>query len=206
MSERDAKTNPPRPREGMLGVWDRVVGPGAARWEMAGTVGFAAAAALLAPILLQRQRPAASSLELAVASAIGKDLGGGVWRAETPSSKQWHYRPESGRLARVGIAAAQVHPVLAEAASGRGQWRSAVIAHSTLVAGAALLELTPAERRRSTAISLYAAWLGAILVAAPPPPGYAWMPALLGYKQLVGEGTPRGPLSALRRRRRALRG
>ena len=141
-----------------------------------------------------------------MASAIGKDLGGGVWRAETPSSKQWHYRPDSGRLARIGIAAAQVHPFLAEAASGRGQWRSAAIAYSTLVAGAALLELRPAERRRSTAIGLYAAWLGGTSVVAPPPAGYAWMPALLGFKQLIGEGTPRGPLSALRRRRRALRG
>jgi hypothetical protein len=206
MSEPRAKATIPLPREGMLGVFDRLVGPGAARWEVAGTISFAALGAVAAPLLLHRQRPSANPVELVVASAIGKDLGGGAWSSETPSSKRWYHRNGSSRVGRVGIAALHVYPFLVEAASGRGHWRSATISYSTLVAGVVVLELTPSDKRRATATGLYTVWLAGTSIAAPPPTGYAWMPPLLGFKLLIGQGTPRGPLSALRRQRRRLRG
>jgi hypothetical protein len=193
-----------QPREGMLGVLDRIVGPGAARWEIAGTMSFAAIGALVAPALLHRQQPDSSPIELAVASAIGKDLGGGVWCTETPSAKRWYQRQDSTHLGRIGFAALHVYPFMVEAASGRGDWRSAAISYSTLVAGAATLELTPTDKRRSVATGLYTAWLAGTTIVAPSPSGYAWMSPLLGFKLLVGHGTPRGPLSALRRRPKRL--
>ena len=189
----------PAPREGLLGEWDKLVGPGAASWENAGTLGFAALGAVLAPRLVARQRPDAGYIELAVAAAVGTDVAGGAWFNETPSCKRWYHRKGSSRLGRVGFAALHLYPFLVEVTSGRGQFRSAAISYGTLVASAAVLEVSPAEQRRSLATTLYTVWLASTSVVAPPPSGYAWLPAVLGFKLLVGHGTPRGPLSALRR-------
>ena len=91
MSETKKATIPP-PREGLLGEWDKFVGPGAARWENAGTLGFAAVGAVAAPAMVRRQRPEANPLELAAASAMGLDIAGGAWCNETPTSKRWCHR------------------------------------------------------------------------------------------------------------------
>ncbi len=189
----------PRPRAGWSGEWDKLVGPGASRWENAGTLGFAAIGAVTTPALVRRQRPTAGPLELAVAAAIGTDVGGGAWCNETPSAKRWYHRPGTRRLGRVGFAALHLYPFLVEAVSGRRQWRNAAISYSSLVASAALLELAPDEKRRSLASGLYTAWLAGVSIVAPPPAGYAWLPSLLGFKLLIGHGTPRGMLSRVRR-------
>ncbi len=202
---KDKGTIPP-PREGLIGEWDKFVGPGASRWENAGTLGFAAAGAVAAPALVKRQRPDASPVELAAASAVGLDLGGGAWCNETPSCKRWYHRVGTRRRDRVAFAALHLYPFLAEAMSGRRQWRSAAVSYSTLVASAAMLELASSEKRRSVAYGLYTLWLAGTSIVAPPPSGYAWLPSVLGFKLLLGHGTPRGPLSALRRRRRSPRG
>jgi hypothetical protein len=205
MSQRTTRATIPPPRDGWLGEWDKFVGPGASRWENAGTLGFAAVGAVAAPALVRRQRPGADPVELAIASAVGTDISGGVWCNETPSCKRWYHRAGTTGLGRVGFAALHLYPFLVEVTSRRWQWRSAVFSYASLVAGAALLELAPHERRRSVAYGLYTAWLATTSVVSPPPTGYAWLPSLLGYKLLVGHGTPRGPLNALRRRRKRLR-
>ncbi len=205
MAEPKTQVTIPPPRDGLIGEWDKFVGPGAARWENAGTLGFAALGAVTAPALVKRQRPEANPLELAAASAVGLDLGGGTWCNETPSCKRWYHRAGSRGRDRVAFAALHLYPFLAELVSGRRQWRSAAVSYSTLVAGAAILELASAEKRRSTAWGLYTIWLAGTSVVAPPPAGYAWLPSVLGFKLLLGHGTPRGPLSALRRRPRPVR-
>ena len=206
MAKPKKKDTIPAPRAGLAGEWDKFVGPGASRWESAGTLGFAAVGAVAAPSLVKRQRPDARPVELAVVSAVGLDVGGGAWCNETPSCKRWYHRAGTRRRDRVAFAALHLYPFLAEAMSGRGQWRNAAVSYSTLVASAALLELAPNERKRSMAYGIYTLWLAGTSIVAPPPSGYAWLPSLLGLKLLLGHGTPRGPLSALRRRRRSLRG
>jgi hypothetical protein len=206
MAEPKTRGTIPPPRDGLAGEWDKFVGPGAARWENAGTLGFAAVGAVAAPTLVRRQRPDASPIELAAASAVGLDVGGGAWCNETPSCKCWYHRAGTRGRDRVAFAALHLYPFLVEFLSGRGQWRSAAISYSTLVGSAALLELAPLGRKRSVAYGLYTAWLAGTSIVAPPPAGYAWLPSVLGFKLLLGHGTPRGPLSGLRRRRRRLRG
>ena len=206
MAEPKTKGTIPSPRDGLVGEWDKFVGPGAARWENAGTLGLAAVGAVTAPALVRRQRPDAGPLELAAAGAVGMDLGGGAWCNETPSCKRWYHRAGSRRRDRVAFAALHLYPFLAELVSGRRQWRNAAISYSTLVASAALVELASTENKRSVAGGLYTVWLAGTSIVAPPPSGYAWLPSVLGFKLLLGHGTPRGPLSALRRRRRRLRG
>ena len=205
MAEPKTKGTVPPPRDGLIGEWDKFVGPGASRWENAGTLGFAAVGAVSAPALVKRQRPEANPVELAAAAAMGLDLGGGAWCNETPSCKRWYHRLGSRRRDRVAFAALHLYPFLAEVVSGRRQWRNAFVSYSSLVASAALLELASTESKRSVAGGLYTVWLAGSSIVAPPPAGYAWLPSVLGFKLLLGHGTPRGPLSALRRRRRSLR-
>ena len=200
MSESNSKATIPHPRDGALGEWDKFVGPGAARWENAGTLGFAAVGAVAAPALVRRERPGANPVELAVAAAVGADVGGGAWCNETPSCKRWYHRAGSRRVGRVGFAALHLYPFLVEVTSGRRNWRSAAASYGSLLAGAAVLELAPADKRRSAASGLFTAWLAGTSILAPPPSGYAWLPPLLGFKILLGHGTPRGPLDGLRRR------
>ena len=140
-----------------------------------------------------------------MASAVGMDLAGGAWCNETPSCKRWYHRAGTTRRGRVAFAALHLYPFLVEAVSGRRQWRSAAVSYGTLVGAAALLETASSERKRSLASGLYTAWLAGTSIVAPPPSGYAWLPSLLGFKLLLGHGTPRGPLSALRRRPKRLR-
>lgn len=205
MSAPNTKATIPQPRDGALREWDKLAGPGAARWENAGTLGLAAAGAIAAPALVRRENPGANPIELAVAAAVGADVGGGAWCNETPSCKRWHHRDGSRRLGRIGFAALHLYPFLVEATSGRGDWRAAAASYASLLASTAVLELAPRDKRRSVAGGLYTVWLAGTSIVAPAPSGYAWLPPLLGFKLLVGHGTSRGPLDALRRHRRGFR-
>jgi hypothetical protein len=53
MSQPTATATIPEPRDGWLGAWGRFVRPGAARWENAGSIGFAA----LSPMDALRRHP-----------------------------------------------------------------------------------------------------------------------------------------------------
>jgi hypothetical protein len=195
-------TNSPTPRDGALGFWDNLIGPDASVWEAAGTIAFGAIGAIGAPTLVRRARRGSGPLEWVIAAGVGLDVAALAWASETPSSKRWWHRKGSSRIGRIVYASTNVQAFVVEAASRRFEWRSATISYVTMVGSAAVLEVVPEDRRRSTAQALYTVWLAGTSIAAPPPSGYAWLPAVLGYKVIIGQGTPRPPLARLGHRRR----
>jgi hypothetical protein len=95
------------PRPGLLGHWDRFVGPGASWAENAGTFAFAAAGAILGDGWDRR----AATNERALLRALAFDLWGGAWVNNTRASVEWYERPGQGARRHITFAALHLlHP------------------------------------------------------------------------------------------------
>lgn len=101
------------PRLGLLGRWDRLVGPGATVMENVGTIGLAAVGAFLA---LRSTSRAPASPEASTGARrlsvllMAVDLWGGAWCNNTPSAAHWYERDGQGPRDHLAFAAAHVHP------------------------------------------------------------------------------------------------
>ena len=121
-------------RDGLLGRWDRIVGPNAGLVENVGTVGLGLVGAAVAPGLRRGPSPPSHRLAEALAPGVLRilalDLWGGAWCNNTPAAARWYHRRGQGRAQHLAFAAAHVHPfVLAwlDRGSGRGGGRSRMV-------------------------------------------------------------------------------
>lgn len=101
-------------RPGLLGTWDRFVGPGATRVENVGTVGLALAGAVLAPHLKRHiplpLNPTTDHGARLTLRVMAVDLWGGAWCNNTPAAARWYGRDGQGLTQHLAFAAAHVHP------------------------------------------------------------------------------------------------
>ena len=144
-----------RVRTGLLGRWDRAVGPGATTAENVGTVCLAVAGALLAPRFGSDASPdpkafAQRSRHLAV-RVMAFDLWGGAWCNNTPASARWYQREGQGPTQHLTFAAAHLHPFLLawldrSEKDGRPRWLWASALYGYLMV--ATVVVTQGEHRR----------------------------------------------------------
>lgn len=195
-------------RPGLLGHWDRFVGPGATAVENVGTLALGAAGAVLAP-RLDGARPRRPGTRRAVTLQIlAGDLWGGAWCNNTPAAARWYGRPGQGAAQHLLFAAAHVHPFVLAAldrqrdpARARLAW--AGLHYGYLVAATALVAGSPRRRRRALgrATALGGIGLDRLLGASPSAP---WFAPVYYTKLLAGHAAgaavlPVDPLKTSRR-------
>lgn len=169
------------PRRGLLGVWDRVVGPGASRGETTVTLVLPPVAACVAWWLLPAS---ATTLQRVLAAAIAFDVVGGVWVMSTPAARRWYHRPSRSRASRWAFALGHVHPFVLAWAFDRAMGPWAACLYGGMVLGTAVLEVVPPRLRASTAAVVVVVVLGVETALGGGP--LVWFGAAYAMKLIVG--------------------
>ncbi len=190
----DAETQPtyiintdiPAPREGLLGEWDRFIGPGATRAETilivaASVVGVAAIVA--AAVLTE---PGWEGLQYILAGLLAFDVVGGVVANASASTKRWYQRNETRPVHRYGFVAMHAgHLALATFVFDLGwPWLGANVA-ALLVFGA-ITAWTGRHLQRPAGMLLSFVWITGAAILFPVPPLAAWVIPALALKLLLG--------------------
>lgn len=89
-------------RSGILGGWDRFVGPGQSRTERAGIIAATVAGMLWGDHTLDGQAPRRYRMLMRLAAI---DLWGGAWVNNTPTCVRWYARPGQDVGEHLGFAA-----------------------------------------------------------------------------------------------------
>lgn len=173
------------PRRGLLGVWDRLNGPGATRAENV----LNATWALLAPAALVTFARTAdldwNAWQLGVTALLALDLAGGVSANASPAARRWWHRPGQGRRQPLAFLAAHVHPfVLAALFPGFG-WTTAASMYAALLLAGTLILASPVAVRRPTAYVLFTITLLMTMYAWPTVPGLEWFAPVFYLKLLL---------------------
>lgn len=176
------------PRAGLIGSWDRFVGPGASAAENAGSLGLGLAGALLAP-RLSRTSTGAPGHRLAT-RLLALDLWGGAWCNNTLACVRWYHRPGQQSRDRLRFVAAHVHPLVLGGLEGHDRSRAPGwlfgAAHYGYLLAATLFVERRHGRARTTA-ALRAAAGGVVLDRVLGPSGAApWFAPVFYVKLLVG--------------------
>jgi len=190
--------NSPPPRGGVMGVWDRFVGPGATSAEEWVQVGFGTAIAAGCLVLFWLQGGFALGwLPVLVAVVLAADLGGGLVTNSTAAAKRWYHRPGHGRVAHLRFVAAHgVHIAAVAAVFPGGGWLYFAVAYAFLMAGATVIVLVPLYLQRPVAMGIAA--LGLLGAQAPllAISALDWFLPLLLLKLLVAHLIKEAPFSA----------
>ena len=178
------------PRPGMLGLWERVVGPGMTRGETrlvlaACALGAACAAARMSAI-------GAEWYLVLLAGVMGFDLFGGAVCNATDTTKAWYHRSSVGWRDHALFVAPHVGYVVVVAALLRGpvfDVRYGIVVTSLLFLSASLVLASPPRLKRAVAAGLCVAALG-VVAAGGPTRGLEWFAPALFLKLLAGHLVP----------------
>jgi len=180
-----------QPRPGLLGSWDRFVGPGMSAGENVLVIGSAVVGGALVAFHL-------SLLGLAwplvvLGAAIGADVIGGAVCNMTETTKRWYHRPEQRPRDHLWFIALHLLHIIAVAWGFRGGGFDVIYAVTVggwLLASALIVLCAPAALRSPLATTLYLAAFALSLYALGPTPGLEWFVPLLFVKLLIGHAVP----------------
>lgn len=184
----------PLPRRGLLGSWDRLVGPGMSRAEnalvlSAGGVGSVAAT-------LWAMDAEADWFAVLIAAILGLDVIGGAVCNATDTTKRWYHRPEAAPAHHFGFVVLHVAHVALVAWAFRGSAFDfsyfAVIGGAVVVCSLLVLA-SPLYLKRPVAAGLYLVALALAFYGVGPTPGVEWFVPALFLKLHIGHLVPERP-------------
>ena len=186
-----AAASVPVPRPGLLGSWDRLVGPGMTVSETVMVLAASGAGALLAGWLMATS--GASIWRVGLAALIGFDVIGGAVCNGTWTTRAWYHRSGQTWVQHLGFALPHLAYVAVVAAYFRGgafdRAYMLVFGGGLVVALTAIL-LAPPRLKTPVAFCGYLAVLSAVEVAAGPTPAMGWFEPALMLKLLLGHAIP----------------
>lgn len=173
------------PRRGILGLWDRLVGPDATRAEQGLAVAYAIlfTGGLLAYV--HAQSLGWSLIQQGIVALFALDIAGGIVANTTVAGVRWWYRPSQNRWDHFGFVAAHLHPFVLAFLFQRVSWGESILMYGFLIVSACLVLLTPLRLRRSVAMMLVSLAIVLVLLFVSLGPGLEWFAPFL-YLKLVG--------------------
>ncbi len=186
----------PAPRRGLAGEWDRFIGPGATRAELALILGSALVAATAVAAYALWQDLAWTSIQMAAAVLLALDLVGGVVANATTAAKRWYHRPGQGFRQHFTFVAVHIYPFLVAWLFRDGDWAFGFVIYGFLLLAALLILAAPLYLQRPVAMALALVGLALGLMVFPPTPGMAWFVPVLCLKLLVSHLLKEWPYSA----------
>lgn len=187
----------PEPRKGVMGAWDRFIGPGATdaeEWVQLG-LGLMIGAGALA-LYFSTHGLEAGWLMSGLLVLLCLDLGGGIVTNATASAKRWYHRSGQGVLPHLRFVA--IHGLhIAFVAWG---WAEApieffVATYGVLLASAAIICAVPLYLQRPVAIGLFGLTLLAAQAGPMVLPGLEWFVPLLMLKLLISHLVAEAPFA-----------
>ena len=186
-----SRVPPPQPRDGVLGHWDRLIGPGATRLELTLVLGGSVAGAALAcgALILND----ASAWRVALAAALAFDLVGGAIAFATRTTKQWHHRAGTGAGRLLGFTTLHTVHIAVVALVFRGDgfdlgyW---LATSGSLIGSAGVVAAMPLEGKRPAAACATIVSLAVVLGAFGPTSGLEWFLPAMFVKLILGHAVP----------------
>lgn len=181
----------PQPRAGLLGAWDRFVGPGMRRDETALVLGTSVIGAALAAWGIAAT--GAGVWLMLLAALIAFDVIGGAVCNATETTKRWYHRPGATLRDHAGFVALHVLHIALVAWAFRGEGidlaYAAVLSACLILAMAAVL-ISPGYLKLPVAVTFCLIAIGLVLYVLGPTPGLEWFVPALFLKLLVGHLVP----------------
>ncbi len=179
------------PRDGLLGSWDRLVGPGMSTEETLLVLAGSLTGLVFAGILMLSS---GASLPLVGLSAlIGFDVIGGAVCNGTRTTRAWYHRPGQTWVQHAGFIAPHLAYVIVVAAFFRGprfDGSYALIFGAGLLSSAAVILCTPERLKTPVAFSAYLVVLCTVTLGASLTPAMEWFAPALLLKLLLGHLLP----------------
>lgn len=191
--------NPPEPRAGKLGAWDRFVGPGATSTEeWLQIIGGAALAGCLTMMLYMRRTELNwTGLQLLLVAVLALDLIGGIITNATSAAKRWYHRDgQDGLRAHIPFIAVHGVHVLLIAAAFRGMdWGFFIVLYGYLLAASIVILKIPLYLQRPAALALFCGGILLGMYLFIPTPGLEWFIPFFYLKLLVSHLLKEAPFS-----------
>jgi hypothetical protein len=188
--------DPPKPRSGLLGEWDKFIGPGATKSE--NIIIILGAILGLVAMLVYTQIGGLnwSRLQIALASLIAFDVAGGVVANATNSAKRWYHRTGQEFIQQfIFILIHGVHILIIAIFFRDMDWMYFFLTYSYLLISSAMIIRTPISLQRPVALLFYGIGLLLSIYTLPAMPGLQWFLPLLYLKLLVSHLIFEAPFS-----------
>jgi hypothetical protein len=189
--------NPPKPRQGLLGEWDKFVGPGQTSLEFWLILIASLIAGLAAPLYALRTGLGWTAVQLTVAALIALDLAGGVVTNATSTAKRWYHRSGQGWLQHMQFVAVHaLHLILVAWLFRDGDWLYFCIFYAYLLAASLVITRVRLYLQRPMALLLLVGALLLDIYALPPTAGMQWFVPVFFLKLLVSHLLKEAPYPA----------
>jgi len=178
--------NPPEPRKGLIGEWDKFVGPGQTRAELWLIVIPSLLAGALVPTYAIAVKLGWSVLQLVVAGVMAFDLTGGVITNATATAKRWYHRPGQTWQKHLGFIAVHALHIALVAWLFRGlDWVYFVVFYGYLLGASLIITRVKLYLQRPVALLLLVIVIILGIYAFPPVRGMEWFIPVFFLKLLV---------------------
>lgn len=180
-----------RPRTGLPGIWDRLIGPGATVAESLLTVVWMLACAVVVVGYALLANLGWSSVQLAVVALIAMDVGGGISDNASNSAKRWFHRPGHGaRQHLLFVLAHIIHLSVLALVFPSFEWSVAATLYFYLVAATLVIVSIPLCLKRPVAFVLYCGVVLIGLYVFDLPSGLEWFVPFFFLKLLLAHLLP----------------
>ena len=179
--------NPPNPREGFPGQWDKFVGPGAtSAEEWVQLIGGVLLAIGSIALFFTQQETDVSIWQTVLVVILAADISGGIVTNATSAANRWYFRPEQGFKAHFGfIALHGVHIVLIALLFTANPLAYFLLFYGYLLVAAIIILRTPLYLQRPVAFAFYAGAILLNMLGLAAIQGLAWFIPLLFLKLLL---------------------
>ncbi len=189
----------PEPRAGMLGAWDKFVGPGAtSAEEWLQLIGGALLAGCLAVMLYLRWADLNwTGWQLLLAAVLALDLIGGIITNATSAAKRWYHRAgQDGLRSHLPfIAVHGIHLVLVAAVFRGMDWGFFAVSYGYLLAASIVILKIPLYLQRPMALTLFCGGILLGIYLFIPTPGLEWFIPFFYLKLLVSHLLKEAPFA-----------
>ncbi|ADQ69480.1 hypothetical protein C499_12065 [Halogeometricum borinquense DSM 11551] len=173
------------PRSGVLGLWDRLVGPDATRGEHGLVLAYALSFAVGLLAYVRIQSLGWSLVQQAVVAVFALDIAGGIVANTTDAGARWWHRSSQGPWDHFGFVSAHLHPFVLAVLFETVTWYESALIYGFLIVSAALVLLSPHRFRRPVGMLLVSVGVLVGLMLVSVEPGLEWFAPFL-YLKLVG--------------------
>jgi len=174
------------PRNGLSGLLDRFIGPGATKAELLLQFVPSLVAMVVAPAYALTLPAQWTPLQLGLLALLALDLVGGVLTNATSTAKRWYHRPGQGWRQHLAFVSLHVIHVLLVALLFRGgDWRFWLGTSGYLLGASVLILRSPLYLQRPVALGLYGLSLLGDRYVVAPTPGLEWFVPFFFLKILV---------------------
>lgn len=186
---------PPAPRDGLSGSWDKFVGPGATNAEEVVQLGLGAVIAIaLVALFWQGATPDTTIWQWAFVVVLALDIGGGIVTNATSAAKRWYHRAGHGKRQHfLFICAHMLHLGLAAWLFADNPVAFFGIAAGALVLGTLIILFTPLYLQRPVAFGVATLFILLSFVPLLALPNLNWLLPLLALKLLLGHLVKEAP-------------